>query len=65
MIRITSILEENEKEKLLEEEWYHQRFDACPYLLTFIAIAENKQEERKKVGHAELRCGFFYNHRSD
>lgn len=64
-VMIQNSLDENEKQRLLKEQWYHQRFDGCPYLLTFIALAETKREKRKGVGHAELRTGFFFNHRSD
>ncbi len=54
------------KQELKGKKWYHQRFDGCPFLLTFIAEAELKKEIRKyDAGSHTKRAGFFKNNRAD
>ena len=54
------------KNELKRKMWYHQRFDGCPFLLSFIAEAELKKEIRKyDEGSHTTRVCFFNNNRAD
>ncbi len=51
---------------LVGQEWYLQRFDACPNYLQAIVIGELKKEKRKGVkGHFYSHIGFFENNTVD
>ena len=61
-----NLIQEN-LNKLKNKDWYHQRFDGCPYLIQMIAENELKDEIRKrKVGGVHtIRVCFFNNDRAD
>lgn len=52
--------------KLIQGEWYNQRFDGCPLFLTAITEAELRREKRKPSGtEADVRVCFFFNGKAD
>jgi len=51
---------------LVGREWYHQRFDGCPYFIENIATSETLFEKRKFIPNTgTLRICFFKNDRAD
>ena len=54
------------KGQWLSQEWYLNRFDGSPFLLSFIALGETLPEERKHPwGHGTVRLCFFFDHKAD
>lgn len=50
---------------LQNSDWYHQRFDGCPFFLHFISEAESTNEPRKHGWVFEHKFCFFNNDRAD
>lgn len=66
-MRYTQNLVKNNIKHIKGKEWYHQRFDGCPYLIHIIADNELKNEKRKQIygGVHTTRVCFFENDRAD
>jgi len=59
-------LSEEERKTLLENSWYHQRFDGCSLFLFYVGVGEVTSEERKMPGgNAKVRICFFTDHKAD
>ncbi len=57
-------LQANEK-NITNIQWYHQRFDGCPFFLHFISEAESTNEKRKHGWIFQHKVCFFHNDRAD
>lgn len=56
----------NHTKQLVDQEWYHQRFDGAPMFIWAIAEAEVKREKRKPSGtEADIRACFFEDGKAD
>lgn len=54
------------RKRVMDREWYHQRFDGCPLFIGEIAEAEVRAEKRKPAGtEAGVRVCFFQNGGAD
>lgn len=54
------------KKFIQKNQWYHQRFDACPQFILIISWAELKKEPRKfSWGHGLTHWGTFSDDRAD
>jgi len=63
---VESAISEEKKKEWLSQEWYLNRFDGCPFLLSFIGMGETLPEGRKHPwGHGTVRLAFFYSHKVD